>query len=110
MRDRISRRSRPSAGECEPVTTSAFVLMHAFDAAVAADSGDLWADLTLNTATFNPLVLPPGATGTINLVITPDPTQVGKTITGFVYIDTFNPNVTTGDEVVRIPYSYTIAP
>jgi hypothetical protein len=94
----------------EPVTTSAFVLMHAFDAAVAADSGDLWADLTLNTATFNPLVLPPGATGTINLVITPDPAQVGKTITGFVYIDTFNPNVTTGDEVVRIPYSYTIAP
>jgi hypothetical protein len=44
------------------------------------------------------------------LVITPDPAQVGKTITGFVYIDTFNPNVTTGDEVVRIPYSYTIAP
>jgi hypothetical protein len=27
-----------------------------------------------------------------------------------VYIDTFNPNVSTGDEVVRIPYSYTVAP
>jgi hypothetical protein len=51
-----------------------------------------------------------GATGTINLVITPDPSQVGKTVTGFVYVDTFNPNVNTGDEVVRIPYSYTVAP
>jgi hypothetical protein len=100
----------PAGASTEPVTTSAFVVMHAFDSAVAADSGDLWADLTLNTNTFNPLVLTSGATGTINLVITPDPSQVGKTVTGFVYVDTFNPNVNTGDEVVRIPYSYTVAP
>jgi hypothetical protein len=100
----------PTGAPTEPVATSAVVLMQEFDSAAVADSGDLWADLTLNTNTFNPLVLTPGATGTINLVITPDPAQVGKTITGFVYIDTFNPNVSTGDEVVRIPYSYTIAP
>jgi hypothetical protein len=99
-----------SGAPTEPVATSAVVLMQEFDSAAAADSGDLWADLTLNTNTFNPLVLAPGATGTINLVITPDPAQVGKTVTGFVYIDTFNPNVSTGDEVVRIPYSYTVAP
>ncbi len=59
----------------------------------------------MNTNTFNPLVLAPGATGTILLVITPDPAQVGRTVTGFVYIDTFNSNVSTGDECVRIPYS-----
>jgi Subtilase family/Peptidase inhibitor I9 len=100
----------PTGTPTEPVTTTAFVLMQAFDSAVAADSGDIWADLTLSTSTFNPLVLTSGATGTINLVITPDPTQVGNTITGFVYVDTFNPVVSTGDEVVRIPYSYTIAP
>jgi hypothetical protein len=94
----------------EPVAFGAVVLMQEFDSAAAADSGDLWADLTLNTNTYNPLVLAPGATGTINLVITPDPAQVGKTVTGFVYIDTFNPNVSTGDEVVRLPYSYTVAP
>jgi hypothetical protein len=84
--------------------------MQAFDSAIAADSGDLWADFTFSTNTFRPLELAPGATGTINLVITPDSTQVGQTITGFVYIDTFNLTVFTGDEVVRIPYSYTIAP
>jgi hypothetical protein len=38
------------------------------------------------------------------------PSKVGKTVTGFVYVDTYNPKVSTGDEVVRIPYSYTIAP
>ena len=79
-----------------------------FDAAVSADSGDIWADLVLNTNTFNPLVLAPGATGTINVTITPDPTMIGKTVTGFIYVDTFSPVVTTGDEVVRIPYSYTV--
>jgi hypothetical protein len=35
---------------------------------------------------------------------------VGKTVTGFVYVDTYNGNVATGDEVVAIPYSYTVAP
>ena len=31
------------------------VLMQTFDSAVSADSGDLWADLTLGTNTYNPL-------------------------------------------------------
>jgi hypothetical protein len=94
----------------EPFITNAVVLMQPFDSAVSADSGDAWADLTLGTATFNPLMLAAGQSGTINVTITPDPTQVGKTVTGFVYIDTFNLNVFTGDEVARIPYSYTISP
>jgi hypothetical protein len=88
----------------------ALVLLQTFDTAVSADSGDLWADLTLGTNTFNPLILAPGATGTIKLTITPDSTQVGTTITGNVYIDTFGPLVNTGDEVVKLPYSYTISP
>jgi hypothetical protein len=100
----------PAGVQPEPVSTSAFVLMQAFDSAVSADSGDFWADLTLNTNTFNPLVLAPGATGTINVTITPDAGQVGNTVSGFIYIDTFDFNVFTGDETVRIPYSYTIAP
>jgi hypothetical protein len=100
-----------SAGaQPEPVSTSAFVLMQAFDPAVSASSGDFWVDLTLNTNTFNPLVLTPGATGVINVTITPDAGQVGNTVSGFIYIDTFDFNVFTGDETVRIPYSYTIAP
>ena len=98
----------PGGAPTTPVTMGAFALMQPFDAAVSASSGDKWADLTLGTNTFNPLILPSGKTGIITVTITPDANQVGNTITGFVYIDTFNPYVFTGDEVVRIPYSYTI--
>jgi hypothetical protein len=73
-------------------------------------TGNLWKDIALGTGNFNPLVLSPGQSGTINVTITPDPAQVGNTISGFLYIDTFNPAVTTGDEVVRIPYRYTVFP
>jgi hypothetical protein len=92
------------------VSMSAFALMHPFDPAFTADSGDIWADYTLGTKTFNPLVLASGAAGTINVTIAPDASQVGATVSGYVYVDTFNPFVGTGDEVVRIPYSYTVAP
>jgi hypothetical protein len=90
------------------VATSAEALMQPFDAAVASNAGDIWADVILGTNTFNPLLLAAGESGVINVTITPDPTQVGKTVSGFLYVDTFNPNATTGDEVVRIPYRYTV--
>ena len=64
----------------------------------------------MSTSTYKPLVLPPGGSGVINATITPDPTQVGKIVRGFLYIDTFNYYLFTGDEVVRIPYTYTVAP
>lgn len=100
----------PGGAPTTSVLLGALVLMQPFDSAVSADSGDLWADLTLGTNTYHPLILAPGATGILKLTITPDATQVGNTITGNVYIDTFNPFVVFGDEVVKLPYSYTIAP
>jgi hypothetical protein len=100
----------PAGAFTAPVTTNAYVLAKEFDPAVSADSGDVWTDLVLNTQTFNPLQLAPGASGTINVTITPDPGQVGKTVSGFLYIDTFDLNVFTGDEVVQIPYRYTVEP
>jgi len=98
----------PSGVSTASVNSSAYVLMKPFDPAVSADSGDIWADLVLNTNTFNPLVLAPGQTGTINVTISPDPAMIGKTVTGFIYVDTFSLVVTTGDEVVSLPYSYTV--
>lgn len=98
----------PNGAPTASISSSAYVLMKPFDAAASADSGDIWADLVLNTNTFNPLVLAPGASGTINVTITPDSTMIGKTVKGFIFVDTFNFVVTTGDEVVRLPYSYTV--
>jgi hypothetical protein len=79
-----------------------------FDSAASADSGDVWADLVLGTNTFNPLVLAAGEGGVINLTIKPDAKQAGKVVEGYVFIDTYNPLTLTGDEVVRIPYRYTV--
>jgi hypothetical protein len=93
-----------------PVNTSVVAQLKAFDAAVTADSGDLWQDVTFGTSTFNPLVLGPGATGTINVTITPQASQIGTVVRGFIYVDTFNGTVGTGDEVVRIPYAYKVVP
>ncbi len=92
-----------------PVKMGAIAVMQPFDPEVSADSGDFWADQILGSNTYNPLILAPGQSGIINLTFSPDPNQVGKSISGFVYIDTYNPVVYTGDEVVRIPYSYTVS-
>jgi hypothetical protein len=100
----------PSGALTAPVTTGAVVRLLAFDSAVTADSGDIWADLTFGSDTYDPLVLAPGASGVINLTIAPDPAKIGQTVSGFVFIDTFNDTVFSGDEVVRIPYRYTVVP
>ena len=91
-----------------PIATGALVLMQPFDTTVTSTAGDVWQDVTLGTSTFNPLVLGAGQSGTITVTITPDPTQVGATVNGYLYIDTYNPGTYYGDELVRLPYSYTI--
>ena len=98
------------ASTTTPVATGAAALMQPFDGNVSSSSGDAWADLVTGTATFNPLILAPGATGTINVTITPSAAQVGSTVSGYLYIDTFNLTVTTGDEVARVPYLYRVTP
>ena len=102
----------PAGAPTENVTTTATVSMQPFDTAVTASSGDYWADQLQGTSTYNPLVLAPGASGAITLTIKPDAGTVGRAIAGSIYVDTANtadPNA-TGDEVVGLPYAYTVAP
>jgi hypothetical protein len=91
-----------------PLSMEAKVQMLPFDPAATADSGDAWADQVLGTNTYNPLILAPGEAGIINVTIKPSAKQVGEVVKGYVFIDTYNAVVGTGDEVVRVPYSYTI--
>ncbi len=94
----------------ESVTMTATVTTQPLDPAVTASTGDLWADAILGTASYSPLVIGAGASGTITLAIRPDATQVGRTVRGYVYLDTFNEAdpYGVGDEAVRIPYAYTV--
>jgi hypothetical protein len=99
----------PGGAAPAPGGAAGIVNTKVFDSAVTSDAGDLWSDVTLGTNTFNPLILGPGETGTINVTITPSAALVGKTVSGTIYIDTFNGTVQTGDETVALPYSYTVA-
>ncbi len=100
----------PAGAPTEPVNVTAVATMQKFDTAVTSDAGDIWEDATLGTNTFGGgLFLGSGEAGTINVIIQPSAQDVGKTVRGFIYVDTFNGVVGTGDEVIRIPYAYTVA-
>ena len=78
-----------------------------FDSAVTSTSGDVWAQSVDATATYTPLTLAPGQTGTITLTITPSAAK-GTVVRGFIGVDTFNLSTASGDELVNIPYTYTV--
>jgi hypothetical protein len=61
-----------------------------------------------DTGTFNPLQLAPGQSGAINVTFTSATTQIGKTVSGFLYIANFNLGLLSGDEFVGLPYSYSV--
>jgi hypothetical protein len=90
-----------------------FVTTQHFDDAVTSDTNDLFAIvLGLNAAAYTPLTLAPGQSGTMHITITPT-APVGTVVHGFLYVDTASVAsgflVTgSGDEVVAIPYSYTV--
>jgi hypothetical protein len=98
----------PGGPGVHPVSLSGTAMARDFDTAMTSDSGDLWADFQNFTATFNPLVLAPGQSGVIQLHIQPDPANIGKVVTGDLFIDTFNLVQWNGDELVRIPYRYRV--
>ena len=94
-----------------PVTTTATALLQAFDPAVTSSAGDVWADVVNGTSTFQPLVLAPGASGQITVTVKPAASSVGRVVRGTLYVDTYNgatDPATMGDEVVALPYAYTV--
>jgi hypothetical protein len=78
-----------------------------FDSAVTSSTGDLWRQAVDATAPYTPLVLAPGASGTITVVITPSASS-GTVVTGSLQLDTFTPFTNSGDQVISIPYKYRV--
>jgi Subtilase family len=102
----------PAAGApTTAVTTTATALLQAFDPAVTSSAGDAWADLVNGTSTFQPLVLAPGASGQITVTLKPAASSVGRQVSGTLYVDSYNratDPITMGDEIVALPYSYSV--
>jgi hypothetical protein len=84
-----------------------------FDGAVSSPTGDLWlASTTASLAGFDPDVVQPGQTVTIDVTITPAG-SAGSVVSGTLYVDVFEGSVTpysqlSGDELAALPYTYTI--
>ena len=89
------------------VNLTAIATTHRFDAAVSADSGDVWALSVNSSATYSPLSLGPGQKGTITLTITPNAPK-GTVVHGYIAVDTFDVATFSGDELVKIPYTYKV--
>jgi hypothetical protein len=89
------------------VNLAAVANTNPFDSAVSADSGDFW-ELSVNAnAPYSPLTLNPGQSGTITLTFTPN-AAAGTVVHGFIGVDTANLATFSGDELINIPYSYTV--
>jgi hypothetical protein len=78
-----------------------------FDPAVTTSAGNVWSDLEGLTASYAPLVLQPGQSGDITVTITPNGLK-GQVVSGFLAVETFNFNTISSDQLVKIPYRYTI--
>jgi hypothetical protein len=85
----------------------AIAMANAFDGAISSSTGDAWALAVNASAPYKPLTLAPGQSGTITLTITPNAPK-GTVVSGFIAVDTFNSATTSGDELINIPYSYTV--
>jgi subtilisin family serine protease len=89
------------------VNLAAVADTYPFDSAVSASSGDLWALSVDPNASYTPLSLGPGQTGTITLTFTPNAPK-GTVVHGFIGVDTFNLASFGGDELINIPYTYKV--
>jgi hypothetical protein len=97
------------------VNMSMSATMKPFDPAVSSPTGDLWTASVVGLAAFGslaPVTVNPGESVVIDVTITPSGAS-GTVVSGNLYVDDFVGSLppygqTTGDELVAIPYTYTI--
>jgi hypothetical protein len=90
------------------VNFSATATTRGFDRAVTSSTGDLWLQTVDPSAPgVSPLTLAPGQTGTIMVKIVPTVT-VSTVVHATIFVDDFNNFTDSGDELIGLPYSYTV--
>lgn len=72
-----------------------------------ATAGGAAPAVTPTAGPTGPITLDPGQTATMNVVITPSGTH-GSVVSGHLYVDTFDRFVGAGDELIGLPYRYTV--
>jgi hypothetical protein len=90
----------------------ATVTTKAFDPAVTSTTGDLWTVAQTGAFNVSPVVIPPGASATIDVTITPSAAP-GTVVRGTLYVDDELAGIPpygqfSGDEVSALPYEYKV--
>jgi hypothetical protein len=102
-----------TGAQTETVRTQMVATTQGFDPAVSSDTGDLWQMAVGGPFTVTPVIVQPGHSATIPVLITPSGTA-GTTVSGVIYLDddslvsvysSLSPQANT---VAAFPYSYTI--
>jgi hypothetical protein len=96
---------------------AAFALTRTIDDTITSTGGNLWDNATdVNSPNaFDPgsaHVVQPGASTTLTVHITPTADEEGETLSGYLAVQTLDFNFSTasvnGDELIHIPYSYSV--
>jgi len=93
-------------------TLTVTAVTRTFDPAITSTTGDLFSLAANPLAAVTPLVINPGQTATIDVTITPSASP-GALVSGDLYVDDLAGPLapsgqTTGDELVALPYKYTV--
>ncbi len=97
-----------SSANAGTVNFAAVAHTQGFDTAVTSSTGDHWLlGVQAQPPAFNPVTVDPGAHGTITVTITPTAAK-GSVVSGFLYVDDTTLSNQAGDELVAIPYTYTV--
>jgi hypothetical protein len=97
-------------GTAGPGTANLALVAHtrSFDPTVTSSTGDRWLGTVVAQApSFHPVRVDPAATGTITVTITPKGPK-GTQVAGYLYVDDTSVANNAGDQLIAIPYSYTI--
>jgi len=89
------------------ITLTASVSTLGFDDSVTTSTGNFWRQSIDAAATVDPVVLPPGASATMQVSITPTAAR-GTAVSGRLFVDTENPVTQSGSELAMLPYRYTV--
>jgi hypothetical protein len=98
----------PFPGVAPPATATISLTAHMqpFDTGVTSSTGDFWLT-SVGGPSGNAAFIPAGGTATIPLTIAPT-APPGTTISGTVYVDTWNDVAGQGSELTGIPYRYKV--
>jgi hypothetical protein len=100
----------PFAGPVAPqkVSVGMLVRTRGFDLDASPATGDIWENtVDPNADGFNPVTVKPGKTGNLKVTITPSG-RSGRVVRGTLFVDNFSSFVTFGNELLAIPYEYSV--